>query len=284
MLAPMAGYGHALRFGVFVTPEAARAEQVVALARLADEEGLDLVTFQDHPYQARFLDTWTLLSFVAAQTTRIHVAPNVLNLPLRPPAVLARAVASLDVLSGGRADLGIGSGAFWDGVVAMGGPRRTPGEAVDALGEAIDVLRAMWDTSARSVRHLGEHYTISGAHPGPPPAHDINIWVGAYKPRMLALTGERADGWLPSLGYLEPADVADANARIDEAAAKAGRAPSAVRRMLNLLQGGLPPERLAELTLQHGFSTYILAAETADDVRRFAQETAPAVRDLVRSA
>src|SRR5438045_1848340 len=73
-------YGHDLEFGVFVTPSVQAAERVVALAMLADRAGLDLVTFQDHPYQARFLDTWTLLSFVAARTSRIRVAPNVLNL------------------------------------------------------------------------------------------------------------------------------------------------------------------------------------------------------------
>jgi alkanesulfonate monooxygenase SsuD/methylene tetrahydromethanopterin reductase-like flavin-dependent oxidoreductase (luciferase family) len=279
----MADYGHELRFGVFLPPEAAQADAVLALARRADAVGLDLVTFQDHPYQARFLDTWTLLSVVAAQTTRVRVAPNVLNLPLRPPAVLARAVASLDVMSGGRVELGLGAGAFWDGVAAMGGPRRTPGEAVDALAEAIDVLRAMWDTSRRNVRHVGEHYTVVGAHPGPPPAHDVEIWLGAYKPRMLRLTGARADGWLPSLGYIEVEDLPEANARIDDAAVAAGRSPSAIRRMLNLLAGGLEPERLAELTLRDGISTYILAASSEDDVVRFARETAPAVRELVRA-
>lgn len=283
MLAPMADYGHELRFGVFIAPDAARADAVLALARRAEEVGLDLVTFQDHPYQARFLDTWTLLSVVAAQTTRIRVAPNVLNLPLRPPAVLARAVASLDLLSGGRVELGLGAGAFWDGVAAMGGPRRTPGEAVDALAEAIDVLRAMWDTSQRSVRHVGEHYTVVGAHPGPAPAHDVELWLGAYKPRMLRLTGARADGWLPSLGYIEIEDLADANARIDDAAVAAGRSPSAIRRMLNLLAGGLEPERLAELTLRDGISTYILSASSDHDISRFAHQTAPAVRELVRA-
>jgi alkanesulfonate monooxygenase SsuD/methylene tetrahydromethanopterin reductase-like flavin-dependent oxidoreductase (luciferase family) len=283
MLAAMADYGHELQFGVFITPDAAQADAVLALARLADAVGLDLVTFQDHPYQARFLDTWTLLSVVAAQTTRVRVAPNVLNLPLRPPAVLARAVASLDRLSGGRVELGLGAGAFWDGVAAMGGPRRTPGEAVDALAEAIEVLRAMWDTAQRSVRHTGKHYTIVGAHPGPAPAHDVEIWVGAYKPRMLRLTGAQADGWLPSLGYIEVEDIADANARIDDAAVAAGRSPNAIRRMLNLLAGGLEPEQLAELTLRDGISTYILAASSDDDIRRFAEETAPAVRELVRA-
>ena len=104
-----------IEFGVFITPSSAQPEAVVALAVLADQVGLDLVTFQDHPYQPRFLDAWTLLSFVAARTSRVRLAPNVLNLPLRPPAVVARAVASLDLLSGGRVELGLGAGAFWDG-------------------------------------------------------------------------------------------------------------------------------------------------------------------------
>ena len=125
----MSDYGHALQFGVFITPTATGARAVVDLAVVADASGLDLVTFQDHPYQARFLDTWTLLSVVAARTSRVHLAPNVLNLPLRPPAVVARAAASLDILSGGRFELGIGAGAFWDGIEAMGGPRRTPARA-----------------------------------------------------------------------------------------------------------------------------------------------------------
>ena len=79
------------------------------------------MTFQDHPYQPRFLDTWTLLSVLAAQTSTVRLAPNVANLPLRPPAVLARSVASLDILSGGRVELGLGAGAFWDAIEANGG-------------------------------------------------------------------------------------------------------------------------------------------------------------------
>jgi alkanesulfonate monooxygenase SsuD/methylene tetrahydromethanopterin reductase-like flavin-dependent oxidoreductase (luciferase family) len=98
----MNDYGHDLLFGTFITPQNRRPEDVVALAQLSERVGLDLVTFQDHPYQPGFLDTWTLLSWVAAQTETITVSGNVLNLPLRPPAVLARAAASLDLLSGGR--------------------------------------------------------------------------------------------------------------------------------------------------------------------------------------
>ena len=129
----MTDYGHDLQFGIFPSPEAVAAERTLELAQLAEVSGLDLVSVQDHPYQGKHLDTWTLLSVIAARTTAIRVAPNVANLPLRPPVVLARAAATLDLLSSGRVELGLGAGAFWDAVVAAGGPRRTPKEAVDAL-------------------------------------------------------------------------------------------------------------------------------------------------------
>src|ERR1700731_2442456 len=108
----MTDYGHELQFGTFITPLAANADEVLELAKLTELLGLDLVSFQDHPYQPRFLDTWTLLSFIAAQTSNVRLAPNVLNLPLRPPVVLARSVASLDRLSGGRGDVGLRRGGF----------------------------------------------------------------------------------------------------------------------------------------------------------------------------
>src|ERR687885_2117034 len=98
----MTDYGQELLFDTFVTPSSRDADAVVALAQLAEQAGLDVVTFQDHPYQPAFLDTWTLLSYVAARTTTVRLAPNVANLPLRQPAVLARSAASLDILSGGR--------------------------------------------------------------------------------------------------------------------------------------------------------------------------------------
>ena len=87
---------------------------------------------------------------MAARTGRFRLSGNVINLPLRPPAVLARAAASLDRLSGGHFELGLGAGAFWDAIEAMGGRPLTPGQAVEALGEAIDIIRAVWDASNRS--------------------------------------------------------------------------------------------------------------------------------------
>src|ERR671924_2203909 len=96
----MPDYGHDLAFGTFITPQNERPQDVVALAQLTERAGLDLVTFQDHPYQSAFLDTWTLLTWVAAKTDTVRVSANVLNLPLRPPAVVARAAASLELVSG----------------------------------------------------------------------------------------------------------------------------------------------------------------------------------------
>src|SRR4051812_47618008 len=199
----MPDYRQDLQFGVFIPPLAGQADGVVELSRLADVVGLDVVTFQAPPYQPSFMDPWTLLSVVAAETTNVRVAPNVANVPLRPPVVLARSAASLDILSRGRVELGLGAGAFWDRIAAVGGPRWTPGQGVDALAEAIDVIRAVWGADGGPVRHRGTYYTVDGARPGPPPAHPMEIWLGAYKPRMLRLTGAKADGWLPSLGYLE---------------------------------------------------------------------------------
>lgn len=295
----MSDYGHDLVLGSFLTPVNSPPQQAVDLAQLSEEVGLDLVTFQDHPYQPAFHDTWTLLCYVAARTERVNISANVINLPLRPPAVLARAAASLDLLSDGRFELGLGAGAFWDAIEAMGGPRRTPGESIEALTEAIAVIRGIWDTDTRSKLTVeGSHYAVNGPKRGPAPAHDIAIWLGAYKPRMLRLIGRSADGWLPSLGYVKSLDdLATANATIDEAARKAGREPTAVRRMLNingsfgapsdqLLSG--PPEQWAEqlaaLTADYGFSTYILGSDDPRTLEVFGREVGPALRELVAAA
>ena len=108
-----------LQFGLFVTPRADMLDNTLALSALADEH-LDFVAIQDHPYQAQFLDAWALMATVLARTQRVKVIPDVTSLPLRPPAVLAKTAASLDVISGGRFELALGAGAFWQAIAAMG--------------------------------------------------------------------------------------------------------------------------------------------------------------------
>jgi alkanesulfonate monooxygenase SsuD/methylene tetrahydromethanopterin reductase-like flavin-dependent oxidoreductase (luciferase family) len=233
----------ALRFGISLVPATENVDRMRELARVADEAGLDLVGIQDHPYQHHFLDTWSLIPALLGETDRISFFTDVANLPLRPPAVMAKAAASLDVLSGGRFELGLGAGGLPDVIASFGGPRRTPGESVEALDEAIDVIRLLW-SEERSVSFEGKFYRLDDARPGPRPAHPIGIWVGAFKPRMIRLVGRKADGWLPSLGVLTRDEMRAGHEQIDAAAEKAGRDPGSIRRILNVQgmigEGGAP--------------------------------------------
>ncbi|MET8829861.1 LLM class flavin-dependent oxidoreductase [Streptomyces sp. NPDC004610] len=285
----MPDYGHDLLFGAVLVPGAGPGDEPVATARVADRSGLDLVSVPDHPYRPDLLDAWVALAVIAASTTRVRVFPNVANLPLRPPAVLARTAAGLDRLSGGRVELGLGAGSYWDAITADGGPHRTPGEAVRATREAIAIVRALWHGDG-PVHVTGEHYRLDGAAPGPAPAHPMGIWVGAIGPRMLDLVGQTADGWLPSVPHVPPGRLGAGHRRIDEAALAAGRPPSAVRRLYNLSPGpgGFPrgpldtwPEQLAALTLEHGTSAFLLPARQPALIEVFAAEVAPATRELV---
>ena len=295
----MTSYGHDLQFGVFVSPVAEPAGHAVELAAIAEEAGLDLITFQDHPYNPQFLDTWTLIAYAASKTSRIHLAGNVLNLPLRDPVELARAVASLDRLSGGRVELGLGAGAFWDGISAMGGRKLSAGQSIEALGEGIAIIEEIWKADEpTSLSFEGAHYRVEGAVRGPSPAHEVGIWIGAYKPRILRLTGRLATGWLPSLGYLPdgPASLEDMNAEIDAAAIAAGRDPAAIRRMLNIDGRFLQEERglfqgtaeswarqMIELNRDYGISTFILASDDPTTIALFGTVVAPMTRELAQS-
>jgi alkanesulfonate monooxygenase SsuD/methylene tetrahydromethanopterin reductase-like flavin-dependent oxidoreductase (luciferase family) len=283
-----------LEFGLSLEPRADRIELNQELTLAAERLGLTWIGIQDHPYQRRYLDTSTLLTWLAAKTTAIRFFADVANLPLRPPAMLAKATASLDLLSGGRFELGLGSGAFPEAVAAMGGPKRSGGEAVDALEEAIAVIRAAW-SEERSVRVDGTHYGLHGYKPGPRAAHDIGIWLGAYRPRMLEVTGRLADGWVPSYGRMADDDLLSALARVEAAALKAGRDPATIRRVLNVggriqaertgrLEG--PPGHWAEnLTrlAEGGFDTFVFWPEFEADggplgqLERFATEVVPEV-------
>ena len=228
-----AGAERPIQFGISVVPATDQLDRIRSLARTADDAGLELLGIQDHPYQRRFLDAWSLIPTLLALTKRISLFTDVANLPLRPPAVMAKAAASLDVLSGGRFELGLGAGGFPEVIAGFGGPRRTPGESVEALEEAIEVIRLLWSED-RSVSFDGNYYRLDGARAGPRPAHPIGIWVGAFKPRMLRLVGRKADGWLPSLGVLTRDELRAGNERIDAAAEQAGRDPRSIRRILNL--------------------------------------------------
>lgn len=303
----MTDYGHDLEFGYFLDPTSRAGSddpaRMMATARLLDTLGYDLIGIQDHPYQPKHVDAFALAGFILGQTTRIRVFPDVANLPMRHPVILARTAATLDQLSGGRFELGLGAGAFWDAIRGIGGPVRTPKQALSALEEAVIVIRGMW-SGERGMRFAGEHYQLNGAHSGPLPAHEMGIWLGVLGPRALALTGRIGDGWVPSMSYVTPRKAIAGNAIIDRAAAAAGRDPSAIRRVYNV--GGTfaptntkaddidreiagPPEHwvdvLTHLALDLGFGTFILSSPPDETtLRTFIEEVAPAVRERVAAS
>ncbi|HSK27047.1 MAG TPA: LLM class flavin-dependent oxidoreductase [Jiangellales bacterium] len=303
----MTDYGRPVSFGVFPEPLADDVASVLSTVQQAERSGLDLVGIQDHPYQRRFLDTFALIAWLTARTDRIGFFTDVANLPLRPPAVLAKTAASLDLLGGGRFDLGLGAGGFWDAVHALGGPRRSPAESLLALAEAVEVIRRVW-SGERGLRYDGDVYRLAGAHSGPVPTRPIGIWLGVHGPRALRLCGHVADGWVPSSGWAVPDRLPELSAQIDDAAVEAGRQPREVRRVYNVagvitagrsagyLHGPVHQwvDELTDLVLEHGIDSFVLwrrppedadrAGDPAEQLRRYAEEVAPAVRAEVDRA
>lgn len=286
-----------LLFGISVTPTAEGYHDVAAQAEAADRGGLDLIGIQDHPYQRRFLDTFSLIADLLARTEHISIFPDVANLALRHPTMLAKAAVTLDVMSAGRFELGVGAGGFADAVAGMGGQRRSAREGMEALEEAVPLLRAVFD-GQRVVRGAGAHYPVPGYPPGPLPAHPIEIWLGVYKPRGLRLVGRAGDGWVPSLRFLPPERFLDAAARIDDAALESGRDPRAIRRIYNvwgsitdgergdgLLEGPVDQwvETLAAWHTGLGMDAVVYWPPdlSSGSVERFAAEVVPAVREAI---
>lgn len=219
-----------VQFGVFITPQHADIRQLHEHVHTAEAVGFDYVSIQDHPYSPEFLDTFALIGTMLGQTSRLWFMPNVANLPLRPPAMLAKTSATLDLLSRGRFELGLGGGRLWPQIAGLGGPTLTPGEVVTAVDEAMTVLRALW-TPDRIANFHGQRYSLTDAQTGPAPAHDIGIWLGAVGPRMLNLIGRKGDGWIAPLGSGYETKPAGQD-RIDAAAQAAGRIPTDIRRVI----------------------------------------------------
>ena len=295
----MGNFHHGVRFGANVDPTANDPGWPLQLTHAIERAGLELIGVQDHPYNAGFLETWTLIATLLQATERVHIFPNVANLPLRPPAMLAKAAATLDVLSGGRVELGLGAGAFREGIEAMGGPGRSRGESIGALEEAVQIIHAFWSDKT-ALHFAGKHYTIKGAHPGPRPAHPIGLWLGSYGPRALGIVGRLADGWLPSNSYAPPERLPEMQQRINDAAIAAGRQPRDIRRIYNvmgLITGGpvhgllTGPvdywvDELTRLAVEVGMDAFIYwpADDRLRQIELFAAEVVPAVRAQVARA
>jgi alkanesulfonate monooxygenase SsuD/methylene tetrahydromethanopterin reductase-like flavin-dependent oxidoreductase (luciferase family) len=279
-----------IRVGAGIPAAVVPGEDPVALARLAEDLGYDFVSTSDHPSgTAPTFETWTMLTWIAASTTRIGIASRVLGVPYRSPAMVAKMAETLSRLSGGRLVLGLGGGYSDDEFRAFGLPVPSAADKITGLGEAISIMRGLWREPAFTMK--GSIHHTDAADLEPKPDHPIPIWLGTFGPRALTLTGRLADGWIPSLGFASEAELVPMRARVLTAAEKAGRDPASVTCALNVevalgpvidddgVISGSPAQvrdrmrRLADL----GFGTFnvLVTGDQADGLTRFAQDVLP---------
>ncbi|MFC4112527.1 LLM class flavin-dependent oxidoreductase [Nonomuraea zeae] len=194
-------------FGLGISTSAAPGADPVGDARAAEDLGYDFVSASDHPSGSEpTYEVWTMLTWVAAATSRIRVATRVLGVPYRPPAMVAKMAETLHRLSGGRLILGLGGGYSDEEFRAFGLGVPTPREKVDGMVEAIHVIRGLWTDPELTFE--GARYHTYQAAMEPKPISPIPIWLGTYGKRALEATGRLADGWIPSYGFARPEQAA----------------------------------------------------------------------------
>ncbi|GAA0901320.1 LLM class flavin-dependent oxidoreductase [Pseudonocardia zijingensis] len=209
------------------------AGHLLAQARNADRDGLDVVTMTDHPYSPAQFDAYATLGFVLGATTSVTAVSTVTNLPCRPAPMLAKMASGLSDLSGGRFALGVGAGALWDEIVKLGVERRTPAEAVRLFDESITLVKLLTG-GGEPVTFEGEFHRVEDLPPSDAPTPPI--WSGSIGPRSLGVTGRLADVWVPGAAQdWRSRLVATSRAVIDEAAAGAGRNPADIATVYNVL-------------------------------------------------
>ncbi|MBA3737363.1 MAG: LLM class flavin-dependent oxidoreductase [Actinobacteria bacterium] len=286
-----------LTLGLNLSTSAATDADPVADALEAERLGFDFVSANDHPMGGSLThELWTLLAWVAARTSTIKVASRVLGMPYRNPAVVAKMAASLQTLSGGRLILGVGGGSSDEGIAAVGAGTLTARVKTDGLEDALRIIRGLWTEPGFS--YEGVVHSVRDATIEPRPSEPIPIWTGTYGPRGLALTGEVADGWIPSLDLVPPERAQQTRGRILEAAVRAGRAPEAIACIYNLevrmgskdhddsVVSGEPSEIVERLLgfVELGFSgmNFIVGGPNArEQRRRLAMEVLPSLRAAV---
>lgn len=300
---PLFGFAANIPFG--------QGEAAVAVVRAAEAAGFDLFSLTDHPYGAQSFEPYAALPFLLGRTERISGYVGVTNLPLRPAPMLARTVATLASISGGRFALGLGSGGYWEHITRMGVPELTPRQAVDAFGEAIEVIHALTGGPGRPVDFDGEFYRFEHLMPSAVPTPPI--WTGSGGARALAITGRLADGWIPPRGMDWTAEgYREGRRRIAEAAVTAGRNPGEIGSVINLgtpilssrdaaartgpdgrFGGGSARQWIDELTgavTEHGIAGFNFAVLdeagnlSLDTITRFGDEVIAPVREQLRSA
>ena len=229
---------HPLRFGLKLS-QAATIDTLAAIWDIADDSGFDHCWNMDHFASLGGDDTldifeaWTLLAGMAARTTRTRVGCSVTGNTYRHPAVLAKAAVTVDHLSGGRLEFGIGAGWAENEHTMLGLPFGTARERADRLEEALPIIRSLWTQSRTTF--TGKHYLLAEAVAEPKPVQTPHppIWIGGVgRRRTLRMAAEHAAVWNAPGG--SPEEVAELSAVLDGHCADIGRDPAEIRRSVQL--------------------------------------------------
>ena len=284
-----------LRFGI-CTDQNQPFEELVGRWRLFEELGFDSVWDCDHFNQPSrpdgpYFEGWTLLSALAAKTSRIRVGVLVSSNTFRHPALLAQQATTVDHVSGGRLELGLGAGWFVLEHERFGIPFPSPPERVAMFREAVEVVDALLTSASTSYR--GTHYRLEDASVQPRPVQVPRppLTLGAHGSRMLRVCAEYADAW-NSFGSVE--EIAARNEILDGHCAEIGRPPEEIRRSLYCWQSmmeeqGLPDpwssvgafEEIVGRYSEVGIDEFIIdqpSLDQADVLERVAGEVIPALR------
>ena len=227
-----------MRFGLKLSQKAP-IDEYRAVWRIADEAGFDSVWNMDHfatlgnDPTGEIFEAWTLLGAMAEATERVRIGCMVTGNTYRHPAVLAKMAVTVDHLSAGRLDFGIGAAWAENEHTMLGLDFGTVGDRMDRLEEACQILRSMW-TQPRTTFH-GRYYTLTDAIAEPKPVQRPYppIWIGGRgRLRTLRLTAQYADAW--NLPGGPPGEAAELGRVLDEHCVAIGRDPDEVRRTVQL--------------------------------------------------
>jgi F420-dependent oxidoreductase-like protein len=266
-----------MRYGLKLSQNSTIA-QFRAVWRIADEAGFDHCWCMDHLAtlgprdDGDIFEAWTLLAGMAVATSRTRIGCMVTGNTYRHPAVLAKAAVTVDHLSGGRLEFGLGAGWAENEHTMLGLPFGTRGDRADRLEEACQVIRSLWTQERTSFE--GRHYQLSRAVADPKPVQQAHppIWIGGSGPqRTLRIAARYADVWNDSGG--SPEQVAQASAVLDQRCAEIGRDPAEIRRSVQV-RALTPDDELLELVQSYravGMTDIVLILAGQDPAARAEQ-------------
>ena len=277
---------HPLRFGLKNSGQATTIQALRDVWRIADEGGFDHVWDFDHlasigadGTERPVYEGWTLLAAIAASTQRVRFGCLVTGNTYRHPALLAKMAVTVDQLSGGRLEFGIGA-AWAEAEHQMFGIEGLD-HRIGRLRESLDAITSLWTKDRTTLNGRYYHFKDAIANPKPIQKPHPPIWIGGGGDLMLQVIARYADVWNVS-GASTPEAAAELSKKLDDACTKIGRDPGQLRRSVQHMWNGRERTVLLDKVFQYseaGFTEHIINCQ-APDHARVAEAAAEALSDL----